>query len=83
MPDIHFTPKEIEIEFLENVENAAGIKGSKAIGEPPLMYGIGAFFAILNAMKAFNPDGEYKLSAPITPERVLCELYPENVVAYV
>ena len=81
VPDIHFTPKEIEIEFLESVENAAGIKGSKAIGEPPLMYGIGAFFAILNAMKAFNPDKEYKLSAPITPEKVLCELYPENVVA--
>jgi xanthine dehydrogenase large subunit len=79
VPDMHFTPKEIEIEFLENVENAAGIKGSKAIGEPPLMYGIGAFFAILNAMKAFNPDKEYKLSAPITPERVLCELYSEKV----
>ena len=83
VPDIHFTPKEIEIEFLESVENAAGIKGSKAIGEPPLMYGIGAFFAILNAMKAFNPDKEYKMSAPITPEKVLCELYSENVVAHV
>jgi xanthine dehydrogenase large subunit len=79
VPDIHFTPKEIEIEFLETVENAAGIKGSKAIGEPPLMYGIAAFFAILNAMKAFNPNKEYKLSAPITPEKVLCELYSENV----
>jgi xanthine dehydrogenase large subunit len=81
VPDMHFTPKVLEIEFLDNVENAAGIKGSKAIGEPPLMYGIGAFFAILNAMKAFNPDKEYKLSAPITPEKVLCELYPENVAA--
>jgi xanthine dehydrogenase large subunit len=47
------------------------------------MYGIGAFFAILNAMKAFNPDKEYKMSAPITPEKVLCELYSENVVAHV
>jgi xanthine dehydrogenase large subunit len=83
VPDMHFTPKEIEIEFLENAENTAGLKGSKAIGEPPLMYGIGAFFAILNAMKAFNPDKEYKLSAPITPEKVLCELYPEFVVALV
>ena len=83
VPDIHFTPKEIEIEFLESVENAAGIKGSKAIGEPPLMYGIGAFFAILNAMKAFNPNKEYKLDAPITPEKVLCELYTENVLTSV
>src|ERR1035437_2264770 len=83
VPDIHFTPKEIEIEFLESVENSAGIKGSKAIGEPPLMYGIGAFFAILNAMKAFNPNKEYKLDAPITPEKVLCELYTENVLTSV
>ena len=83
VPDMHFAPKEIEIEFLETIENVAGIKGSKAIGEPPLMYGIGAFFAILNAMKAFNPDKEYKLSAPITPERVLCELYSENVLVSV
>ncbi|MDR3609348.1 MAG: molybdopterin-dependent oxidoreductase [Ignavibacteriaceae bacterium] len=79
VPDIHFTPKEIKIEFLETVENGAGLKGSKAIGEPPLMYGIAAFFAILNAMKAFNPHKEYKLSSPITPEKVLCEMYSENV----
>jgi xanthine dehydrogenase large subunit len=78
VPDIHFAPKEIEIEFLETVENSAGLKGSKAIGEPPLMYGIGAFFAIMNAMKAFDPDKEYKLSAPITPEKVLLELYTEK-----
>jgi xanthine dehydrogenase large subunit len=80
VPDISFTPKEIEIEFLETMENAAGLKGSKAIGEPPLMYGIGAFFAIMNAMKAFNPDKEYKFSAPATPEKVLCELYPISVL---
>jgi len=78
VPDIHFTPKDIEIEFLETCENSAGLKGSKAIGEPPLMYGIGAFFAILNAMKAFNPVKEYKFSAPITPEKVLLELYSEK-----
>ena len=83
VPDMHFTPKVIEIEFLETIENSSGIKGSKAIGEPPLMYGIGAFFAILNAMKAFNPDKEYKLDAPITPEKVLCELYTENVLTSV
>ena len=78
VPDIHFTPKEIDIEFLETAENSAGLKGSKAIGEPPLMYGIGAFFAIMNAMKAFNPDKEYKFSAPITPEKVLLELYSQK-----
>jgi xanthine dehydrogenase large subunit len=77
VPDIYFTPK-IEVEFLENSENLMGIFKSKAIGEPPLMYGIGSYFAILNAMKAFRPDYEFNIPAPITPERVLLSLYPEK-----
>jgi xanthine dehydrogenase large subunit len=74
VPDMHFTP-EIEIEFLKNVENTMGIFKSKAIGEPPLMYGIGGYFAIMNALKAFRPKAEFKISAPFTPEKVLLNLY--------
>ena len=74
VPDMHFTP-EIEIEFLDNSENPMGIFKSKAIGEPPLMYGIGGYFAIMNAIKAFRPETEIKLSAPFTPEKVLLNLY--------
>ena len=39
------------------------------------MYGIGGYFAIMNAIKAFRPGVEFKFSAPITPERVLLNLY--------
>lgn len=74
VPDIHFAPKEIEIIF-HDAPNTSGIFNSKAIGEPPLMYGIGAYFAILNAVKAFNPGKEFRLSSPITPEKVLMNLY--------
>jgi xanthine dehydrogenase large subunit len=74
VPDIHFAPKEMEIIFLEE-PNPTGIFNSKAIGEPPLMYGIGAYFAIMNAIKAFNPEKEFKFSSPITPEKVLMNLY--------
>ena len=74
VPDMHFTPK-IEVEFLKNVENPMGIFKSKAIGEPPLMYGIGGYFAIMNALKAFRPATEFKISAPFTPEKVLLNLY--------
>ena len=77
VPDIYFTPK-IEVEFLENSENPMGIFKSKAIGEPPLMYGIGGYFAILNAMKAFRPGYEFNIPAPVTPERVLLSLYPDK-----
>jgi len=77
IPDIHSAPKEIEVHFLENSENPLGIFNSKAIGEPPLMYGIGTFFAIQNAMKAFRPGKEFQFSAPLTPEKVLLGLYKE------
>lgn len=74
VPDIHFTPT-IEIDFLEDSENLNGIFKSKAIGEPPFMYGIGGYFAILNALKAFNSKINYEFKAPLTPEKVLLTLY--------
>ena len=74
VPDIHFTP-DVQIEFLENSENPMGIFKSKAIGEPPLMYGIGSYFAIMNAIKVFRPGEKFEISAPITPEKVLLNLF--------
>ncbi|MCH6573721.1 MAG: molybdopterin-dependent oxidoreductase, partial [Bacteroidetes bacterium] len=74
VPDIHFTPT-VQIDFLENSENPFGVFKSKAIGEPPLMYGIGGYFAIMNALKQFRPDARFNFSAPITPEKVLLNLY--------
>ena len=75
VPDVHAAPKEITIHFLVDAPNPHGPFKSKAIGEPPLMYGIGAYFAITNAMKAFRPGIEVKYHAPMTPERVLLSLY--------
>jgi xanthine dehydrogenase large subunit len=77
VPDIHFTP-EIEIDFLEDAENPFGIFKSKAIGEPPFMYGIGGYFAIMNAMRAFNPKLKLIFNSPLTPEKVLMNLYRKS-----
>lgn len=79
VPDIHFAPQDIQIHFLENSDNPPGIFNSKAIGEPPFMYGIGAYFAVLNAMKAFRPNLQPELRAPLTPERVLLALCGRSV----
>lgn len=75
IPDIYSAPENIEVLFLENSTNRFGPFNSKAIGEPPLMYGIGAYFAILNAMKSAKPNKTFKLSAPLTPEKVLISLH--------
>lgn len=75
IPDIFSIPKNIEIEFLNNDENRFGPFNSKAIGEPPLMYGIGAYFAILDAMKNVKPEKNFETTSPLTTEKVLMALY--------
>ncbi|MGR3322683.1 MAG: xanthine dehydrogenase molybdopterin binding subunit [Pseudooceanicola sp.] len=46
------------------------IHRSKAVGEPPFMLGISAFYALSDAISACGP-GYPALDAPATPERVL------------
>ena len=75
IPDIYSVPKTLDVKFLNTDGNSMAILKSKAVGEPPLMYGIGAYFAIRNAVLAFNPASNISYSAPITPEKVLMGLY--------
>ncbi|MEM7101718.1 MAG: molybdopterin cofactor-binding domain-containing protein [Bacteroidota bacterium] len=75
VPDIYAVPKNINVKFLNTDGPELAIFRSKAVGEPPLMYGIGAYFAIRNAILAFKPEADFTYSAPITPEKVLMALY--------
>ncbi len=84
IPDIYSVPKEIDIHFLEKTGDNLAIFNSKAVGEPPLMYGIGAYFAIQNALESFNSLRNWtdedrlkhlKFNAPATAEKVLMQLY--------
>ncbi|MBC3845277.1 molybdopterin-dependent oxidoreductase [Winogradskyella echinorum] len=75
IPDIFSVPKDVEVIPVETQGHELAILKSKAVGEPPLMYGIGAYFAIQNAIKAFNPNYDLKFHAPMTPEKVLMSLY--------
>ncbi len=79
IPDIYSVPKQIEILPLETTRENSAIFNSKAVGEPPLMYGIGAYFAIRNAVRAFNSENSPAFDAPFTPEKVLMNLYSEAV----
>ncbi|MES2431570.1 MAG: molybdopterin cofactor-binding domain-containing protein [Bacteroidota bacterium] len=80
VPDIYSVPKEINISFLQTQKDNLAIFRSKAVGEPPLMYGIGAFFALRNAIKNFNPEARTAFDAPMTPERVLMNLYAKELM---
>ncbi len=74
VPDIYSVPKEIAVVPLETSRENLAIFNSKAVGEPPLMYGIGAYFAIRNAVRAYT-DCSPEFDLPFTPEKVLMNLY--------
>ena len=78
IPDIYAVPKTIKTTFLSSENDNLAIYKSKAVGEPPLMYGIGAYFAIRDAILAFQPNASFDYIAPITPERVLMALYSKK-----
>ena len=79
-PDGDFLPDDMEVKFLENADNPGGPLGSKAVGEPPFMYGIGAYYAIQRAIDAFRPQEIDEFVSPMTPERVLMSLYDAKSV---
>jgi len=75
VPDLHFAPRTIETIFLEDSENPHAVMHTKAIGEPPFMYGIGAFFAIRDALCSVRPASpDAPIVAPMTNERILAHL---------
>ena len=78
IPDLYAAPKVLDVHFLDTPGHPRAIFRSKAVGEPPLMYGIGAYFAIRDAVRAFRPGHQPAFSAPFTPEKVLLNLYPAS-----
>jgi len=75
VPDIGATP-EVTVAFLEDAPQPIGILGAKTVGEPPLMYGIGAYYAILDALRAFRPELPLFFNAPLTAEKTFLVLWP-------
>ncbi|MBK8812397.1 MAG: molybdopterin-dependent oxidoreductase [Acidobacteria bacterium] len=75
IPDVYSAPKTIEVVSLDNLKENLAVFNSKAVGEPPLMYGIGAYFALREAVKAFNQESLPPFDAPLTPEKILMNLY--------
>jgi xanthine dehydrogenase large subunit len=78
IPDIYSVPKELICNPLKTDGPESAIFKSKAVGEPPFMYGIGAYFAVQNAIRAFNPNHRIDFNIPLTPEKVLMRLYEKQ-----
>lgn len=69
LPDGHFMPR-MDVEFFER-PNPNAVANSKAVGEPPLMYGLAGYFAVMDALKAARPGKPAFFDIPMTPEKAL------------
>ena len=72
IPDLDSAP-EVEVTLLQR--ESPGLLGSKAVGEPPLVYGLGALFAIRSAIESVRPHLGTDVVAPMTTERVFTLLH--------
>ncbi|MEO1369823.1 MAG: molybdopterin cofactor-binding domain-containing protein, partial [Acidobacteriota bacterium] len=80
VPDVNLAPRELDARLLEDdgpggPGSEPGPYRSKAVGEPPLMYGLGVVFALRSAMRALEPDADFPFVAPMTPEQVFTQLH--------
>ncbi|HPE88152.1 MAG TPA: molybdopterin-dependent oxidoreductase [Spirochaetia bacterium] len=69
LPDAHFMPR-MDVEFFTK-PNPKVVANSKAVGEPPFIYGLAGYFAVLDALKAARPDGPSFHDLPMTPEKAM------------
>lgn len=51
IPNIQDIPREFNIEFIDNPHNTSNVRGSKAVGEPPLLLAFSVWTAIKQALQ--------------------------------
>lgn len=80
IPSIQDTPRNFQITLLENEENYANVRGTKAVGEPPLLLALSVWSAINNAIASMDSykDKYPQLKIPATSEEVLRAMLPSE-----
>ena len=74
IPNIQDVPETFNVDYLENDKNTVNIRGSKAVGEPPLLMAISVWTAVKHAL-SFVSNGEIpKLELPATNEEILMRI---------
>ncbi|MFZ4577456.1 MAG: molybdopterin cofactor-binding domain-containing protein [Myxococcota bacterium] len=74
IPDIKFVPPHFGVTLLPDSDNPFAVYNSKAVGEPPFVHGLGAYFAVLDALRAVRTDRPLP-DLPVTPERAFLYLH--------
>ncbi len=70
IPSVGDIPLDLRVALLQDAPQPGVVGGSKAVGEPPFVLGLGLIRALRQAVAAFGP-GEVELSLPATGEALL------------
>ncbi len=74
IPNIQDIPAALHCNFIDNPNNTVNVRGSKAVGEPPLLLGLAVWAAVKDAI-AYAAKGQVpKLNLPATGEEILMRL---------
>jgi xanthine dehydrogenase large subunit len=73
IPSVHDIPRIFNCRLIDNPLNAKNVRGSKAVGEPPLLLSISVWTAIKNAL-SYAAKKPAALSVPATQEQIFMNL---------
>jgi len=78
IPSVQDTPRIFNTQLIENEGNTVNIKGTKAVGEPPLLLCLSVWTAIRDAVMSYRENEIIPMMIPATAERILRALTPED-----
>ena len=73
IPAVTDIPTDFRLDFLDR-SNPSNIAGSKAVGEPPFVLGVGVWAAVKDALCGSSPAGGIGLGLPASGEAILRQL---------
>jgi xanthine dehydrogenase large subunit len=74
IPNIHDLPDEFNVDVFENDSNTLNVRGTKAVGEPPLCLGLAVWTAAKHALSFVSRSELPQLALPATNEELLSRL---------
>lgn len=74
IPNIQDIPAALHCNFIDNPNNTVNVRGSKAVGEPPLLLGLAVWAAVKDALAYAGKGQVPKLNLPATGEEILMRL---------
>ncbi len=73
IPNINDVPEVFNVDWID-VDNPINVRGSKAVGEPPLLMAISIWCAVKNALQSVANGDIARLRLPATNEEILSRL---------